>query len=215
MSAAFPEFSRVAHSLPDLRRMIDATGRVLFITAAFASSALYPLWRVKESSPWLAFVCELNPFTHAVELVRFALYGKLNAISLAVVCGCTAVFMVGAILAYDPSRGVIYSSLHADGSGWEMLYCKPGSRHPVDEAMLAEAFGKFKFVATVEEHSVLGGLGGSIAEWLADHADVRARLVRFGTRDEFLHETCEQEHAREYFGLTGAKIAASLKQRRI
>ena len=37
----------------------------------------------------------------------------------------------------DPKRGVIYSSLHADGSGWEMLYCKPGSRHPVDEAMLA------------------------------------------------------------------------------
>ena len=37
----------------------------------------------------------------------------------------------------DPNRGVIYSSLHADGSGWEMLYCKPGSRHPVDEAMLS------------------------------------------------------------------------------
>src|SRR2546421_2138649 len=84
---------------------------------------------------------------------------------------------------------------------------------PLDEAMLAEAFGKFKFVATVEEHSVLGGLGGSIAEWLADHPDARARLVRFGTRDEFLHETCEQEHAREYFGLTGPKIAANLKQR--
>ncbi len=32
----------------------------------FASSALYPLWRVREGSTWLAFVCELNPFTHAV-----------------------------------------------------------------------------------------------------------------------------------------------------
>src|SRR5450432_3922889 len=28
----------------------------------------------------------------------------------------------------DPTRGVIYSSLHADGHGWEMLYCMPGSR---------------------------------------------------------------------------------------
>ena len=37
----------------------------------------------------------------------------------------------------DPTRGLIYSSLYADGSGWEMLYCKPGSRFPVDEAMLA------------------------------------------------------------------------------
>ena len=38
----------------------------------FASSALYPLWRVKESSPLLYYVCELNPFTHATELIRFA-----------------------------------------------------------------------------------------------------------------------------------------------
>ncbi len=64
----------------------------------FASSALYPLWRVREGSPWLYYVCELNPFTHAVELVRFALYGRINWISLAVVGGCTAMFMVGAIL---------------------------------------------------------------------------------------------------------------------
>jgi ABC-type polysaccharide/polyol phosphate export permease len=47
----------------------------------------------------------LNPFTHAVELVRFALYCQINWISLAVVGGCTALFMIGAILAYDPSRG--------------------------------------------------------------------------------------------------------------
>jgi ABC-2 type transport system permease protein len=71
----------------------------------FASSALYPLWRVQESSPLLYYICQFNPFTHAVELIRFALYGKLNGLSLAVVCACTAVFMIGAILAYDPSRG--------------------------------------------------------------------------------------------------------------
>ncbi|HEY8747158.1 MAG TPA: beta-ketoacyl-ACP synthase III [Tepidisphaeraceae bacterium] len=37
----------------------------------------------------------------------------------------------------DVSRGLIYSSLHADGHGWEMLCCKPGSRHPVNEILLA------------------------------------------------------------------------------
>ena len=72
----------------------------------FASSALYPLWRVQEGSPMLYYVCELNPFTHAVELVRFALYGKMNWVSLAVVVGCTLVFIIGAIYAYDPSRGL-------------------------------------------------------------------------------------------------------------
>jgi ABC-2 type transport system permease protein len=71
----------------------------------FASSALYPLWRIREASPMLYYVCQFNPFTHAVELVRFALYGKIEWISLAVVCGCTMIFMVGAVFAYDPARG--------------------------------------------------------------------------------------------------------------
>jgi ABC-2 type transport system permease protein len=73
----------------------------------FASSALYPLWRVQEGSPVLYYVCQANPFTHATELIRFALYGQVNWVSLAVVCACTAVFMIGAILAYDPSRGLL------------------------------------------------------------------------------------------------------------
>jgi O-antigen/teichoic acid export membrane protein len=41
IGATFPELSRASLSLPDLRRMIDATGRVMFIAAAFTSSALY------------------------------------------------------------------------------------------------------------------------------------------------------------------------------
>jgi ABC-2 type transport system permease protein len=73
----------------------------------FASSALYPLWRVREASPALYWMCQFNPFTHAVELIRFALYGRMNWISLAVVAGCTALFMIGAILAYDPARGLL------------------------------------------------------------------------------------------------------------
>jgi ABC-2 type transport system permease protein len=39
-------------------------------------------------------------------LIRFSLYGQVNWISLAVVGGCTAAFMIGAIFAYDPSRGL-------------------------------------------------------------------------------------------------------------
>jgi len=73
----------------------------------FASSALYPLWRVKESSPFLYYVCQANPFTHVTELIRFALYGKVEWVSLAVVAGCAVVFLCGAIIAYDPSRGFL------------------------------------------------------------------------------------------------------------
>src|SRR5690348_757600 len=73
----------------------------------FASSALYPLWRVKEASLGLYYVCLINPFTHAVELVRFALYGKVEPVSAAVVVGALLLFMLAAIYGYDPSRGLI------------------------------------------------------------------------------------------------------------
>ncbi|HTV34530.1 MAG TPA: ABC transporter permease [Methylocella sp.] len=73
----------------------------------FASSALYPLWRVREGSPWLAYICELNPFTHAVELIRFAFYEQVNLLALGVVLGATLFFLIGAIVAYDPSRGML------------------------------------------------------------------------------------------------------------
>lgn len=73
----------------------------------FASSALYPLWKMKESSLTLYWICALNPFTHATELLRFALYGRLAPLSLAVVLGCASIFLVAAILAYDPARGML------------------------------------------------------------------------------------------------------------
>jgi 3-oxoacyl-[acyl-carrier-protein] synthase-3 len=38
----------------------------------------------------------------------------------------------------DPRAGVLYTSTHADGNGWELLHLRPGSRSPIDEAMLAE-----------------------------------------------------------------------------
>ena len=73
----------------------------------FASSALYPLWRMAESSVLLHDICAFNPFTYAVELIRFALYGQVNWMALAVVVGATIVFMGAAIYAYDPSKGLI------------------------------------------------------------------------------------------------------------
>lgn len=82
----------------------------------FASSALYPLWRVRESSPLLYEICRINPFTYAVELVRFALYGQigpmrddgtLDLTNVYVVVGYTVLFLGAAIYAYNPSKGLI------------------------------------------------------------------------------------------------------------
>ena len=73
----------------------------------FASSALYPLWKMEESSVVLFEICRFNPFTYSVELIRFALYGQINATAFAVVVSVTAFFLCAAIVAYDPSKGLI------------------------------------------------------------------------------------------------------------
>ena len=73
----------------------------------FASTALYPLWQVQQSSPPLADVVQLNPFTYAVELIRFALYVRVDLLSLIVVASMTILFTAGAVFAYDPARGLL------------------------------------------------------------------------------------------------------------
>lgn len=73
----------------------------------FASSALYPLWKMQESSEILFYICTYNPFTAAVEIIRFALYGDVNWLYLGYAVLATVVFMALAIYGYDPSRGLI------------------------------------------------------------------------------------------------------------
>ncbi|NQV20452.1 MAG: ABC transporter permease, partial [Rhodospirillales bacterium] len=73
----------------------------------FASSALYPLWRVAETSPLLFEICRFNPFTSVVELIRFALYGQLDVTALIGVLGALVLFLGLAIYGYDPSKGFV------------------------------------------------------------------------------------------------------------
>ena len=73
----------------------------------FLSSALYPLWKIAESSEFLVQLCHINPFTYAVELIRFSLYGKFNEMALLICLGATLAFALIAIWGYDPSRGLM------------------------------------------------------------------------------------------------------------
>jgi transketolase len=77
---------------------------------------------------------------------------------------------------------------------------------PLDEVFLREAFSKFRVVAAVEDHSVLGGLGGAVAEWLADNPSP-ARLCRLGTADAFTHGAGEEDHVRGKLGFSPEAMA--------
>ncbi|KIT16757.1 ABC transporter permease [Jannaschia aquimarina] len=72
----------------------------------FLSSALYPLWKMAESSRLLHDICAANPFTHAVELIRFALYLDFNPLALLWTLLATLAFGALALWGYDPARGM-------------------------------------------------------------------------------------------------------------
>ena len=78
---------------------------------------------------------------------------------------------------------------------------------PLDENLLHDVFSRFSHIFTLEEHSILGGFGGSVAEWLSDQKGLQASLSRIGTQDKFMTEAGEQEYARELFGISKEQIA--------
>ena len=73
----------------------------------FMSTALYPLWKLRESSELLADIAQYNPFSQGVELVRFALYGQYNQYALFYSLAALAIFLIIAIIGYNPSRGMM------------------------------------------------------------------------------------------------------------
>ena len=83
---------------------------------------------------------------------------------------------------------------------------------PLDVQLLRHVFSNCRLVATVEEHSVLGGLGGAVAEWLSDQIAPRARLVRLGTPDSFLHVGGSEHFARRECGIDAETLANRLLQ---
>lgn len=92
-----------------IRQLENFAGVMNFVIfpVFFLSTALYPLWRMAESSRLLRDICAWNPFTHAVELIRFALYLRLNPESLGWVALTFALFLGLALWGFDPARGIM------------------------------------------------------------------------------------------------------------
>jgi len=67
----------------------------------FLSSALYPLWKMKESNEIVYYLCLYNPFTYVVELIRFSLYSKFNFSAFLIVILGTLVFLSLAVYSYQ------------------------------------------------------------------------------------------------------------------
>lgn len=101
---------------------------------------------------------------------------------------------------------VLKAALIMDEKGVSSKVFSMTTVKPLDEACLGNIFKNFDLVCTVEEHSLIGGAGAAVAEWVVDQESINARLLRLGLSDSFLKQVGSQENARKQSGLTAQGI---------
>ena len=77
---------------------------------------------------------------------------------------------------------------------------------PLDTATIDDTAARTPVVVTLEEHSLFGGFGSSVAEHVAERG-LRIRFKRFAASDEFSHVCGDQEYHRRAQGLDTAHVA--------
>ena len=65
---------------------------------------------------------------------------------------------------------------------YDMIFVKP-----IDEEILSEAASRYDHIVTVEDGTIVGGLGSAVAEWPACH-NCHASLTRLGIPDNFVDQ---------------------------
>ena len=115
--------------------------------------------------------------------------------------GRVALFAAGAIA----SEAVKARALLAEKGLCPAVYSVPFLK-PMDAALIRQAAREYELIVTVEEHNILGGLGGAVAEIQAELAGARARLLRIGLKDVFSSAVGGQRYLRGQYGLCARQI---------
>ncbi len=97
-------------------------------------------------------------------------------------------------------------SLAKDRISAEVLDCH--TVKPLDSNAILKSARKTGAVVTAEEHSILGGLGGSVAETVSEAHPVP--IARIGMRDTF-GESGESQELMTKYGLTSKEITSAAK----
>jgi len=83
---------------------------------------------------------------------------------------------------------------------------------PLDKDAVLSAARETQAISTLEEHSVIGGLGSAIAEVLAEADGVRVPFRRIGLPSSFSSHIGSQEYMQEKHGLNVASLVQALKE---
>lgn len=102
--------------------------------------------------------------------------------------------------------GLVASDLLHREHGVDVAVASVHTLKPLAEDRIVELATARALVVTLEEHSVLGGLGGAVAEVFTDRG-VRAPLLRLGLPSAFPHAVGSQEYLRGVVGLDAPSVA--------
>lgn len=80
---------------------------------------------------------------------------------------------------------------------------------PLDEALLLELERDHSHLITLEEHSLAGGFGSAVAEFVSDRG-LKLRVERMGVSNVLVQHD-SQDKQRALFGLSGASLAARIE----
>ena len=79
---------------------------------------------------------------------------------------------------------------------------------PIDKEMIIKSAKETKKLISIEDHSIIGGLGSAIAEVLTE--EYPCKLIRLGIKDTF-GKSGNAEELLKYFGLTSDGIIQTIK----
>jgi len=82
---------------------------------------------------------------------------------------------------------------------------------PLDVGEVTAAAVETRAIVTIEEHSIIGGLGSAVAEVLAETEDVKVSFKRIGLPSKFQSEIGDQDFLRAASGLSEEGLLNSLR----
>ncbi len=82
---------------------------------------------------------------------------------------------------------------------------------PLDAARINQLVQSGCCLVTIEEHSIHGGLGAAVLEYLNDNSQYGVRVLRIGTPDEFMHQVGDHDYARKKWGLEAMQIVPRIR----
>lgn len=83
---------------------------------------------------------------------------------------------------------------------------------PLEEQAIKHIAETYPIMVTVEEHQIVGGLGGAVAEVLSEMAMPRAKLCRLGLRDSYTSIVGSHDYLCDFYGLNASGIRGTVIQ---